>query len=123
MARILTASLLTVTILACQPDYHTAGASGIEVRDSAGIHIIENPCPAGGSRLDWRIGPEPTVSVGESDGEEPYLLYVVRDAMLGSLETPRGPRIFEIGEDYILGRMVGELDVESVQLWPLARDG
>ena len=28
-----------------------------------------------------------------------------------------------IGEDYILGRVVDELGVESIQLWPLERVG
>lgn len=82
MARILTASLLTVTTLACQPDDQSTDGADIEVRDSAGIRIVENPRPAEDSRLDWRIGPEPTVSIGEADGEEPYVLYFVRDAML-----------------------------------------
>ena len=30
-------------------------------------------------------------------------------------------RIFEIGEDYILVLVRGELDVETVQVWPLER--
>lgn len=51
-----------------------------EVRDSAGIRIIENARPAEGSRLGWRIGPEPTVSIGAVEGEEPYLLHWVRSA-------------------------------------------
>ena len=41
--------------------------------------------------------------------------------VLGYLETPSGLRIFEIGEDYILVLVRGELDVESVQVWPLER--
>ena len=48
--------------------------------DSAGIRIIENDRPPEGSRLDWRIGPEPTVSIGEREGEDPYLLDRVSDA-------------------------------------------
>ncbi|MYE94691.1 MAG: hypothetical protein F4238_15175, partial [Gemmatimonadetes bacterium] len=46
-----------------------------EVRDSAGIRIVENARPADDSRLPWRIGPEPTVSIGEVTGEEAYLLH------------------------------------------------
>ena len=42
--------------------------------DSAGIQIIENARPAEGSRLGWRIGPEPSVTIGVLEGEEPYLL-------------------------------------------------
>ena len=43
------------------------------VRDSAGIRIIENARPPEGSRLRWRVGPEPAVTIGAADGEEPYL--------------------------------------------------
>ena len=40
---------------------------------------------------------------------------------LGFVETPAGLSIFEIGEDYILGRTTDEMDVEYVQLWELGR--
>ena len=32
-----------------------------------------------------------------------------------------GLDVFEIGEDYILGRVMDEFDVERVQLWALER--
>lgn len=35
----------------------------------------------------------------------------------------KATRIREIGEDYILGRKVDELGVESIQLWRLERSG
>ena len=41
--------------------------------------------------------------------------------VLGFVETPAGLSIYEIGADYILGKVISELGVESVQLWPLAR--
>ena len=72
--------LLALATLACQPGDRAVGNSGIAIRDSAGIRIIENASPPPGSRLDWQIGPEPTVSIGEVDGEEPYLLQGARDA-------------------------------------------
>ena len=72
--------LLALATLACQPDDPAVGGPRTEVRDSAGIRIIENPRPPEGSRLDWRIGPEPAVSIGERTGEEPYLLSFVRGA-------------------------------------------
>lgn len=53
---------------------------GVAVRDSAGIRVVENGRPAEGSRLGWRIGPEPAVSIGAPEGAEPYLLYWVSDA-------------------------------------------
>ena len=74
--------LLALTTLACQRDNPAVGDLRTEVRDSAGIRIIESPRPPEGSRLDWRIGPEPIVSIGERDGEEPYLLSFVRDATM-----------------------------------------
>ena len=40
----------------------------------------------------------------------------------GLVETPSGLRIFEIGEDYILGWVYDELGVEYVQLWSLSRE-
>jgi len=42
---------------------------------------------------------------------------------LGFVETPDGLEIYEIGEDYILGRVNDELGVESIQFWPLDRSG
>ena len=69
------ATVLVVCAFACQPDGRGARTPQVQVRDSAGIRIIENPRPPEGSRLPWRIGPEPTVSIGERAGEEPYMLY------------------------------------------------
>lgn len=73
--------LLTLATLSCQAEDSQAGALAAQVRDSAGIRIIENPRPPDGSRLGWRIGPEPEVSIGERDDEEPYLLFRVTHAM------------------------------------------
>lgn len=42
---------------------------------------------------------------------------------LGFVETAEGLEIYEIGEDYVLGRVKNELGVESIQLWPLDRSG
>ena len=39
----------------------------------------------------------------------------------GLVETPAGVRIFEIGEDYLLGWAYDELGVEYVRLWSLSR--
>ena len=43
--------------------------------------------------------------------------------VLGFVETPLGLRIYEIGEDYILGRATDDLGVEYVQVWSLERSG
>ena len=90
---LLPALILTLGTLACRADDPVAGDSGITTRDSAGIRIIENPLPPADSRLDWEIGPEPTLSIGEREGEEPYLLHFVRNAMRlrdGRIVVPNG---------------------------------
>ncbi len=62
----------------CQPDVEQhdpdrAGRPRSEIFDSADIRIVVNARPPEGSRLGWRIGPKPSVSIGVADGEEPYL--------------------------------------------------
>ena len=43
------------------------------VEDSAGIEIVESARPVEGSRLGWRVGPEPAVTIGAVEGEDPYI--------------------------------------------------
>ena len=43
--------------------------------------------------------------------------------VLGFVETPEELTIYEIGEDFLLGRAVDELEVNYVQLWTLERVG
>ena len=61
----------------------------------------------------------------ELPGEErPGSLWTVFDAegrMLGFVEMPAGLVIYEIGEDFILGKLRDELGIEYVQVWPLER--
>ncbi len=73
-----TATLVALAAFACQQDdQRQQSPTGLtsHSRDSAGISITENASPPEGSRLPWRIGPEPAVSIGELDGEEPYMLH------------------------------------------------
>ena len=54
----------------------------------------------------------------------PTRLWTVFDPegwVLGFFETPKDWRIYEIGEDYILVLVQDELEVETVQVWPLER--
>lgn len=56
----------------------------------------------------------------------PGTLWTVFDtegSALGFVETPDGLEMYEIGEDYILGRVQDGLGVERIQLWPLDRSG
>ena len=59
-------------------------------------------------------------------GQEDRALWTVFDPeglVQGFVETPPGLVIYEIGEDYILGKVEDELSVEYVQLWGLERVG
>ena len=68
-------AVAALAAVACAGDHETDTATGIhtQLRDSAGIRIVENASPPEGSRLDWQLGPEPLVSIGKVDGEDPYL--------------------------------------------------
>ena len=72
----ITAILVVLAATACEGSPETDSPTGphTEFRGSADIRIVENTGPPEGSRLDWRLGPEPLVSIGKTDGEEPYLL-------------------------------------------------
>ncbi len=65
-----------ILLPACDPDRSPPLATP-QLRDSADIRIAENPSLPAGSRLGWRIGPEPTVAIGAAEGEHPYLLHRV----------------------------------------------
>ena len=73
-------SLLLPAALACEQGRRSPASLSTETRDSAGIRIVENARPPDGSRLSWRIGSEPDVSIGAVEGEEPYLLDAAFDA-------------------------------------------
>ena len=81
MTRI-TAACAAVASIACVGSLDRLAGQRTEFRDSAGIRIVENTRPPEGSRLDWRLGPEPLVSIGRMEGEEPYLLVDVNGATM-----------------------------------------
>lgn len=70
--------LLLFAPLACAPDANDGTRLHIVTRDSADVRIIENPRPPDGSRV-WQVGPEPSVSIGEREGQDPYMLHQVQD--------------------------------------------
>lgn len=72
--------LISLGILAWLPGTVTARAQATQQHDSAGVRIVENARPADGSRLGWRIGSQPQLSIGEVFGDDPYLLSGASDA-------------------------------------------
>lgn len=75
-------SFLLGVSFACREGGVDGVPEAASVRDSAGLLIVENPRPPEGSRLGWRIGPEPSVSIGAAEGEPPYLLHRASGRML-----------------------------------------
>ncbi len=74
------AGLIALAAAACG-DRRAVSELRSEEWDSAGIRIVENARPTDGSRLGWRVDSVPSVSIGQHEGEDPYLLHEVRDAM------------------------------------------
>ena len=77
---VLAASTFALAVAACQQDRDAPSTPATQTRDSAGIEIVENPRPAHGTRLGW-VAPEPSLNIGTREGDAPYLLFRVRDAM------------------------------------------
>ena len=120
---------------ACQPDPGDRISDPTDptlstISDSAGIRIVENARPPEGSRL-WRVGPEPSVTIGEVEGEEPYMLSGIWDAMKladGRIFIPNSGsnelRVFDASGVHLAswgrsGEGPGEFNyVREVERWP-----
>ena len=74
-----TAAIALATV-ACGDQRATVELASL-ARDSAGVRIVENARPLDGTRLGWRVDSVPLLSIGTLEGEDPYLLHQVRDAM------------------------------------------
>ena len=73
-------AIILALAAACDSEGDTAQTLRSEVRDSAGVTIVENARPAPGSRLVWQIGETPAVSIGTEEGDPGEMLFDVRDA-------------------------------------------
>lgn len=78
--RIRVTGVLILLSAACGTGSDSGPLLRSEVRDSAGVTIVENARPATGSRLGWRVGEAPALSIGILEGDEAYQLYGVEDA-------------------------------------------
>ncbi len=126
------ATIAALTAMACAGDRETDSPAGIqtEFRDSAGIRIVENASPPDGSRLDWRLGLEPLVSIGRMEGEEPYLFTRIFGAtMLSDGRIVIGDdgtkelRVFDRQGNHLetwAGEGQGPGEFGPVQLWGLS---
>jgi len=72
--------VVAVNWVACVPEGDHRPILESQARDSAGITIVENARPALDSRLAWRIGETPAVSIGAEEGDLGEMLFDVRDA-------------------------------------------
>lgn len=79
--RLTTGTAILALAAASCGDLSVTGELRSEERDSAGIRIVENARPPQGSRLGWRVDSAPSVTIGELEGEDPYMLHEVRDAI------------------------------------------
>lgn len=52
--------LILLVAMACNGPGSASAQPDTQVRDSAGIRILESASPSPGSRLDWRSGPAPS---------------------------------------------------------------
>ena len=91
MCRRTVAAMMTIPLLltaACERQADTPPAFQPEIRDSAGIRIIENSRPDPDSRLGWQITAEPVFSIGSVEADDRFQLYRVDDALkLGDGES------------------------------------
>lgn len=73
-------AIMLASLTTCGVEQDVARTLESQARDSAGVMIVENARPAPESRLGWRIGGTPAVSIGTEDGHPGEMLFDVRDA-------------------------------------------
>ena len=64
--------ILATSFWACAGESSQRSESGVTVRDSAGITIVENHTPAWGADQGWRFAEEPDLTIGVLDGPAEY---------------------------------------------------
>ena len=69
----LLAGALTAILALCTDARHLSPQQSFSVTDSAGIRIVENSEPAWSAGAGWRLGTEPTLTIGAVTGDLNYL--------------------------------------------------
>ena len=82
MAPLVIPIVLAHAAIGCEAPPDAPPVPQFQIEDSAGVVIVENPRPEAGSRLGWRVGAEPTLSIGTVEGSEDFQLHRVDDALL-----------------------------------------
>jgi len=67
-----------IVVVACAGE---VPESGVVVRDSAGITIVENTAPVWAVGQGWSVAPEPSLTIGVLEGPEEYQLFRARSAV------------------------------------------
>ena len=129
--RLLASLTLLGTLTACSDAAPPDG--GVSVRDSAGVTIVENRAPRWGDGDEWRLAPEPTLTIGVLEGLDEYQLFRVAgarrlsDGRIAVVNTGTSEIRFYDAEGGFLhsigrsGEGPGEFLAMS-RLWPLAGD-
>lgn len=71
-----------LSLLGCTGD--APGGRGVEVTDSAGILLVQNPLPHTEDGPSWMLGVEPEAEIGLMEGAAEYQLFDVSDAVVFS---------------------------------------
>ena len=67
------ASALTAVLALCTDARHLSPQESVSVTDSAGVRVVESSGPAWSAGAGWRLGTEPTLTIGAVTGDLNYL--------------------------------------------------
>jgi len=70
MSRLMLAAAVALWLAGCGDELETEGPTGVVVRDSAGVEIVESYTPLWSAGEGWRVGTEPLFVLRGSDGTE-----------------------------------------------------
>ena len=75
------ASAFTAILALCTDARHLSPQESFSATDSAGIRIVENSEPAWSAGAGWRLGTEPTLTIGAVTGDPNYLFQGISHAL------------------------------------------
>lgn len=128
---------MAVLLLGCGGS-ETGGDAAVEVRDSAGVRVVENRAPLWSEGSGWTIDADPVLQIGVVEGEEPYQLasvgsatrrsdgvLAVTEARAGEIRLfdPQGAHLRTIGRrgegpgEFATGPLVAWVPPDSLLAW------